>query len=97
MSSGQQTEVKSALHHCRRFGPETPGNQDGPAQNLSRWSMSSSNAPSNLCRIAMKDAVCKLSDINDVILVGVQSRAPKVQDRVKEFFGQRTASWRQPG
>jgi molecular chaperone DnaK len=36
----------------------------------------------------MKDAGCKLTDINDVILVGGQSRMPKVQDRVKEFFGQ---------
>ncbi len=40
------------------------------------------------CRIALKDAGCKITDINDVILVGGQSRMPKVQDRVKEFFGQ---------
>ena len=39
------------------------------------------------CRIAIKDAGVKLSDISDVILVGGQTRMPKVQDKVKEFFG----------
>jgi len=39
------------------------------------------------CRIAIKDAGIKVSDIDDVILVGGQSRMPKVQDKVKEFFG----------
>ncbi|OGA99115.1 MAG: molecular chaperone DnaK [Burkholderiales bacterium RIFCSPHIGHO2_12_FULL_69_20] len=39
------------------------------------------------CRIAIKDAGIKVSDIDDVILVGGQSRMPKVQEMVKEFFG----------
>jgi molecular chaperone DnaK len=39
------------------------------------------------CRIAIKDAGVKLSDINDVILVGGMTRMPKVQEKVKEFFG----------
>ena len=39
------------------------------------------------CRIAIKDAGVKLSDISDVILVGGQTRMPKVQEKVKEFFG----------
>ncbi|HJU49850.1 MAG TPA: molecular chaperone DnaK, partial [Pseudogulbenkiania sp.] len=39
------------------------------------------------CRIALKDAGIKVSDIDDVILVGGQTRMPKVQDKVKEFFG----------
>jgi len=39
------------------------------------------------CRIAIKDAGVKLSDLSDVILVGGQTRMPKVQDKVKEFFG----------
>lgn len=39
------------------------------------------------CEIAVKDAGVKLSDIDDVILVGGQTRMPKVQDKVKEFFG----------
>ena len=39
------------------------------------------------CRIAMKDAGLKASEINDVILVGGMTRMPKVQEKVKEFFG----------
>jgi molecular chaperone DnaK len=39
------------------------------------------------CRIAIKDAGVKLSEISDVILVGGQTRMPKVQEKVKEFFG----------
>lgn len=39
------------------------------------------------CRIAIKDAGIKAGDIDDVILVGGMSRMPKVQDKVKEFFG----------
>ena len=39
------------------------------------------------CRIAIKDAGVKGSDIDDVILVGGMTRMPKVQDKVKEFFG----------
>src|SRR5690349_17167174 len=39
------------------------------------------------CRIAIKDAGVKLTDINDVILVGGQTRMPKVQETVKQFFG----------
>jgi molecular chaperone DnaK len=39
------------------------------------------------CRTAISDAGVKVSDIDDVILVGGQSRMPKVQEKVKEFFG----------
>ena len=39
------------------------------------------------CRIAVKDAGIKVTEIDDVILVGGQSRMPKVQEMVKEFFG----------
>ncbi|WP_432719273.1 molecular chaperone DnaK [Jeongeupia wiesaeckerbachi] len=39
------------------------------------------------CRIALKDAGLKVSDIHDVILVGGQTRMPKVMEKVKEFFG----------
>ncbi len=39
------------------------------------------------CRIALKDAGCKASDIDDVILVGGMTRMPMVQEKVKEFFG----------
>ena len=39
------------------------------------------------CRTAIKDAGISVSDIDDIILVGGMSRMPKVQDKVKEFFG----------
>ncbi len=39
------------------------------------------------CRIALKDAGVKVADIDDVILVGGQTRMPKVIEKVKEFFG----------
>ncbi len=39
------------------------------------------------CRTAVTDAGVKVSDIDDVILVGGMTRMPKVQEKVKEFFG----------
>ncbi|MDF1761294.1 MAG: molecular chaperone DnaK [Coxiellaceae bacterium] len=39
------------------------------------------------CKIALKDAGLSVSDITDVILVGGQTRMPKVQETVKDFFG----------
>ena len=39
------------------------------------------------CKIAMKDAGIKASELSDVILVGGQTRMPKVQEAVKDFFG----------
>ncbi|MCK9488415.1 MAG: molecular chaperone DnaK [Xanthomonadales bacterium] len=39
------------------------------------------------CRTAINDAGLKVSDIDEVILVGGQTRMPKVQQAVSEFFG----------
>lgn len=39
------------------------------------------------CKIAIKDAGVSVNDIQDVILVGGMTRMPKVQEKVKEFFG----------
>lgn len=39
------------------------------------------------CKQALKDAGLSASEINDVILVGGQTRMPKVQEAVKNFFG----------
>ena len=39
------------------------------------------------CKVALKDAGVSLADITDVILVGGQTRMPKVQEAVKAFFG----------
>ena len=40
------------------------------------------------CKIALEDAGLKIGDIDDVILVGGQTRMPLVQKQVQEFFGQ---------
>jgi molecular chaperone DnaK len=39
------------------------------------------------CRVAMKDAGVTNADIDEVILVGGQTRMPKVQEAVEKFFG----------
>lgn len=39
------------------------------------------------CRVAVADAGLTVSDIDDVILVGGQTRMPKVQEAVQNFFG----------
>ncbi|OYV16855.1 MAG: molecular chaperone DnaK, partial [Methylococcaceae bacterium NSP1-1] len=39
------------------------------------------------CEVALKDAGLSASEINDVILVGGQTRMPKVQEMVKSIFG----------
>ena len=39
------------------------------------------------CKIALKDAGLSASEIDDVILVGGQTRMPKVQEEVQDFFG----------
>ncbi|HEX7025907.1 MAG TPA: molecular chaperone DnaK, partial [Gammaproteobacteria bacterium] len=39
------------------------------------------------CKTALKDAGLTVNDISDVILVGGQTRMPKVQQAVKDFFG----------
>ncbi|MCH8117959.1 MAG: molecular chaperone DnaK [Proteobacteria bacterium] len=39
------------------------------------------------CKIAIKDAGLKVNEIDDVILVGGQTRMPKVQEVVQNFFG----------
>ncbi|MFK8053341.1 MAG: molecular chaperone DnaK [Woeseiaceae bacterium] len=39
------------------------------------------------CKVALKDAGLKVSDVQDVILVGGQTRMPKVAEEVQNFFG----------
>ncbi|GIS91684.1 MAG: hypothetical protein CM1200mP20_17250 [Pseudomonadota bacterium] len=39
------------------------------------------------CRTALQDANLKASEIDDIIMVGGQTRMPKVQEAVKDFFG----------
>ena len=87
LSSGQQTEVNLPYITADASGPKHLAIKITRAkfESLVDELIERTIEP---CRIAMKDSGCKLSDINDVILVGGQSRMPKVQERVKEFFGQ---------
>ncbi len=86
LSSSQQTEVNL---------PYITADQSGPkhlAVKITRAKFESLvdeliERTIEPCRIAVKDAGVKLSEIDDVILVGGQTRMPKVQDKVKEFFG----------
>ncbi len=48
------------------------------------------------CKTALSDAGLSASDINEIILVGGQTRTPKVQQVVKEFFRKRAFERRQP-
>ncbi|MDR3298892.1 MAG: molecular chaperone DnaK [Candidatus Accumulibacter sp.] len=87
LSSGQQTEINLPYITADASGPKhltmkiTRAKFESLVENLIERTIEP-------CRIAIKDAGCKIGDINDVILVGGMTRMPKVQDTVKEFFGQ---------
>ncbi|MCL2525049.1 MAG: molecular chaperone DnaK [Betaproteobacteria bacterium] len=87
LSSSQQTEINLPYITADASGPKhlaikiTRAKFEALVEDLVERSIEP-------CRIALKDAGCKITDIHDVILVGGQSRMPKVQDKVKEFFGQ---------
>ena len=86
LSSSQQTEINLPYITADASGPKHLALKITRAkfESLVEELIERSIEP---CRIAMKDAGCKISDIDDVILVGGQTRMPKVQDKVKEFFG----------
>jgi len=86
LSSAQQTEVNLPYITADASGPKhlavkiTRAKLESLVEDLIARTIEP-------CRIAMKDAGVSPSDITDVILVGGQTRMPKVQDKVKEFFG----------
>ncbi|MCE5180849.1 MAG: molecular chaperone DnaK [Betaproteobacteria bacterium] len=86
LSSSQQTEVNLPYITADATGPKhlavkiTRSKFESLVEELIERTV----AP---CRMAIKDAGVKLDDISDVILVGGQSRMPKVQEKVKEIFG----------
>jgi len=86
LSSSQQTEVNLPYITADATGPKhlavkiTRSKFESLVEELIERTI----AP---CRMAIKDAGVKLDDISDVILVGGQSRMPKVQEKVKEIFG----------
>ncbi|GHU06051.1 chaperone protein DnaK [Betaproteobacteria bacterium] len=86
LSSGQQTEINLPYITADASGPKhlTMKITRAKFESLVEDLIERTIEP---CRIAIKDASCKIGDINDVILVGGMTRMPKVQDKVKEFFG----------
>ncbi|MDQ5916214.1 MAG: molecular chaperone DnaK, partial [Pseudomonadota bacterium] len=86
LSSGQQTEVNLPYITADASGPKhlTQKITRAKFESLVDELVERTIAP---CATALKDAGCKVTDIDDIILVGGQSRMPKVQDKVKEFFG----------
>jgi molecular chaperone DnaK len=86
LSSSQQTEVNLPYITADASGPKhlvvkiTRAKFESLVEDLIERTI----AP---CRTALKDAGVSIDEIGDVILVGGQSRMPKVQEKVKEIFG----------
>ncbi len=86
LSGAQQTEVNLPYITADATGPKhlvvkiTRAKLESLVDDLIERTM----AP---CKTAIKDAGVSIDDITDVILVGGQSRMPKVQEMVKEIFG----------
>jgi molecular chaperone DnaK len=86
LSSSQQTEINLPYITADASGPKhltmklTRAKFESLVDDLIEKTM-------DPCRTAIKDAGIKVADIQDVILVGGMTRMPKVQDKVREFFG----------
>ncbi|ARP87618.1 molecular chaperone DnaK [Bordetella genomosp. 9] len=86
LSSSQQTEINLPYITADASGPKhlnlkiTRAKLEALVEDLIERTIEP-------CRIAIKDAGVKVSEIDDVILVGGMTRMPKVQEKVKEFFG----------
>ena len=86
LSSSQQTEINLPYITADKNGPKhlaikiTRAKFESLVEDLIEKTVEP-------CRIALKDAGLKISDIEDVILVGGMTRMPKVQETVKDFFG----------
>jgi molecular chaperone DnaK len=86
LSSSQQTEINLPYITADASGPKHLNLKLTRAkfESLVDELISATMEP---CKIAIKDAGVKVSDIDDVILVGGMTRMPKVLEKVKEFFG----------
>ena len=86
LSSSQQTEINLPYITADQTGPKHLAIKITRAkfESLVEELIARTIKP---CEIAVKDAGVKLTDIEDVILVGGQTRMPKVQEAVKNFFG----------
>jgi molecular chaperone DnaK len=85
-SSQQQTEVNLPYITADSSGPKHLNIKLTRAklESLVEKLVAQTIAP---CKIALKDAGLKVNEIDDVILVGGQTRMPKVQEEVQNFFG----------
>ena len=86
LSSSQQTDINLPYITADASGPKhmemrlTRAKLESLVEDLISRSMEP-------CKMALKDAGLSTSEISDVILVGGQTRMPKVQEAVKEMFG----------
>jgi molecular chaperone DnaK len=86
LSSSQQTEVNLPYITADASGPKHLAVKitRSKLESLVEELIERTTEP---CRIAMKDAGVEGKDIDDIIMVGGQSRMPKVQEKVKGIFG----------
>ncbi|HKY00581.1 MAG TPA: molecular chaperone DnaK [Steroidobacteraceae bacterium] len=86
LSSGQQTEINLPYITADASGPKhlTLKLTRAKLESLVEDLVGRTVEP---CRTALKDAGLSISDIDEVILVGGQTRMPLVQKAVKDFFG----------
>lgn len=86
LSSAQQTDINLPYVTADASGPKhmnirlTRAKLEALVEDLIEASIEP-------CKVAIKDAGLKVSEIEDVILVGGQTRMPKVREAVKDFFG----------
>lgn len=89
LSSSQQTDINLPYVTADASGPKhmevrlTRAKLESLVEDLVKRSMGP-------CKTALRDAGLSLSDIDDVILVGGQTRMPMVRESVKEMFGKET-------
>jgi molecular chaperone DnaK len=86
LSSVQQTEINLPYITADQSGPKHLTMKITRAK-LEALVMDLIDKTIPPCRTAIKDADVTVDKISDVILVGGQTRMPKVQEKVKEFFG----------
>ncbi|MBX3703047.1 MAG: molecular chaperone DnaK [Steroidobacteraceae bacterium] len=86
LSSGQQTEINLPYITADASGPKhlalklTRAKLESLVEDLVTRTIEP-------CRVALKDAGLSISEVDEVILVGGQTRMPLVQKAVKDFFG----------